>query len=228
VGDNLSHHDEPAARAALESLAAADAAVDRLSGAILTAMLAVDPDAAVLADVADAADHLAQAIAAADWFTGAEETVEPHVKRLAASAVEIALYAREARFHGHAVERFERRVAAAGPALEALRFRLRRVMPIRPPADAPDAEPVTENAVARAVLAALGNESTGSRIITIAQDRSKTVDERMSLIAALESQAVSWDSAMWALILGVTAAAIRQCHWWRTVRPRLRGDSADD
>jgi len=60
-------------------------------------------------------------------------------------------------------------------------------------------------------------------IIKVAEDRTKTTDEKMRAIYAIDRRAVGWDSPKWARLLGVSAAAIRQTDWWRKERKRLSG-----
>lgn len=51
-------------------------------------------------------------------------------------------------------------------------------------------------------------------VVTIAGDESKSLDERMRLIAIAKPEAVHWKSRRWAELLGVTAGRIRQTDTW--------------
>jgi hypothetical protein len=60
-------------------------------------------------------------------------------------------------------------------------------------------------------------------IIKIAGDKSKTADQKMRDIYAIDNRVVGWDSPKWGKVLGVSADAIRQTDWWKKDRKRLIG-----
>jgi hypothetical protein len=71
-----------------------------------------------------------------------------------------------------------------------------------------------------AIVAAVADQNALA-IFQVAQDASKTADQKMGDIYTLDNRAVGWTSTRWADILGVTGAAIRQTEWWTTHRKRL-------
>src|SRR5262249_38208181 len=60
-------------------------------------------------------------------------------------------------------------------------------------------------------------------LISIASDATKTTDEKMRLIYAMNGQVLGWNSSRWASVLRVSDAAVRKTHWWKSERPQLRG-----
>jgi hypothetical protein len=73
----------------------------------------------------------------------------------------------------------------------------------------------------KSVIAAVVDENALA-IINIAQNTTKTTDQKMRAIYAIDNRALGWDSPKWAQVLRVTDAAIRKCDWWREDRLRLR------
>ncbi|MCI0460798.1 MAG: hypothetical protein L0Z62_27940 [Gemmataceae bacterium] len=73
-----------------------------------------------------------------------------------------------------------------------------------------------------AVLEAVADDNAIA-IINVAKDATKTADEKMRAIYAIDSRALGWTSEKWAKVLNVTGSAIRQVDWWRIDRVRLRG-----
>jgi hypothetical protein len=90
------------------------------------------------------------------------------------------------------------------------------------PQSAVDATLQSEPVDWTATLAAVADENAIA-IIKVAEDPTKTTDEKMRAIYAIDSRAVGWDSPRWAKVLQVTPPAIRQTDWWRQERKRLRG-----
>lgn len=77
-----------------------------------------------------------------------------------------------------------------------------------PPASAePEADP--------ARIIAVCADSHASEVYKIGQNQSKSADDRMAAIYALDRRARGWKSPRWAEILGVTDQAVRQTTWWR-------------
>jgi hypothetical protein len=74
----------------------------------------------------------------------------------------------------------------------------------------------------KALLEAVTDENALA-IIEVAQDASKSADDRMRAIYAIDNRVVGWRSGKWSKVLRVTAAAVRQTDWWKTERTRLRG-----
>jgi hypothetical protein len=72
------------------------------------------------------------------------------------------------------------------------------------------------------VLAVVADENALA-VLKVVQDLTRTADERMRAIYAIDSRVVGWTSGKWAEALTVTDAAVRQTDWWRTDRKRLRG-----
>jgi hypothetical protein len=72
------------------------------------------------------------------------------------------------------------------------------------------------------LLEALVDE-TQLEIFKVAQDSSKTSDQRMAAIYVIDNQVLGWTSAKWASVLRVSDAAVRQTRWWRNDRPKLKG-----
>jgi hypothetical protein len=74
----------------------------------------------------------------------------------------------------------------------------------------------------KAVIAAVVDENAVA-IISMAGDASKTTDQKMRAIHAIDNRVVGWDSPKWASVLHVSDAAVRKTDWWKNDRPRLRG-----
>jgi hypothetical protein len=92
--------------------------------------------------------------------------------------------------------------------------------PAIPPADQPPADPKDSDRDWQAVVAAVADDNAVA-IIKVAGDTSKTVDERMRSIYAIDNRALGWTSPKWAKVLGVSDAAVRQTEWWTKERRRL-------
>ena len=60
-------------------------------------------------------------------------------------------------------------------------------------------------------------------IFNVAQDGTKTADEKMRAIYAIDNRVLGWTSVKWAEVLGVSDPAIRQTDWWKHEREKLRG-----
>jgi hypothetical protein len=75
----------------------------------------------------------------------------------------------------------------------------------------------------RSLLASVADENAVA-IVNMAQDSTKSADERMRAIYAIDSRALGWKSTRWAAILSVSAPAVRQTDWWKTYRKRLLRD----
>jgi hypothetical protein len=58
-------------------------------------------------------------------------------------------------------------------------------------------------------------------IINVAQDTTRTADQKMRDIYAIDNRVVGWNSPKWARVLRVKDAAIRQTEWWKEERKRL-------
>jgi hypothetical protein len=75
----------------------------------------------------------------------------------------------------------------------------------------------------RSVLASVADENALA-IVKLAGDSTKTADERMRAIYAIDNRAVGYTSTRWATILSVSAPAVRQTDWWKIDRKRLLRD----
>ena len=60
------------------------------------------------------------------------------------------------------------------------------------------------------------------KITSIAQDKTKSADERMKEIIRLDSRFKGKDSGGWGSLLDVTPAAIRQTDCWDAIRSEQR------
>jgi hypothetical protein len=67
-------------------------------------------------------------------------------------------------------------------------------------------------------------DSNAVQMAAVAQDTSKSTEDRMQAIYEIDRRVLGWDSPKWAKVLGVTEAAIRKNHWWREERTRLSRD----
>lgn len=68
-------------------------------------------------------------------------------------------------------------------------------------------------------------DDNGTRIVAIASDTSKSSDQRMREIAAIDYRALAWNSRRWEELLHVSSAAVRQTDFWKIDRNRaLRRD----
>lgn len=97
----------------------------------------------------------------------------------------------------------------------------------RPPAESPSEGSATPPSLPpdenwRARVEAVADENAVA-IIRIAEDVSRTTEERMRDIYTIDNRAVGWDSPKWGKVLRVTDAAVRKTNWWKIERPRLRG-----
>jgi hypothetical protein len=73
----------------------------------------------------------------------------------------------------------------------------------------------------QSLLAIVADENTLA-VLKVAQDLTKTADERMRTIYVIDNRVVGWTSGKWAEALSVTDAAVRQTDWWKIDRKRLR------
>jgi hypothetical protein len=73
----------------------------------------------------------------------------------------------------------------------------------------------------KSAVAAVADENAVA-IINIAGDATKTAEQKMRTIYAIDNRVVGWDSPKWASVLGVSDAAVRKTDWWIEDRPRLR------
>jgi hypothetical protein len=114
----------------------------------------------------------------------------------------------------------------------------RAVIPLRDSADHPAEHPAAvpdrqntevtadeptasaEDMLGRVALA-VADDVQGA-ILKVAADTSKSADERIRMIYAIDNRVVSWKSAQWSRALAVSAPAVRQTDWWRKDRKRLR------
>jgi hypothetical protein len=85
----------------------------------------------------------------------------------------------------------------------------------------PIPSPASNNRALEAVIKAFSGDNS-FRIYHVAQDTSKTADERMRAIYTIDNRVLGWTSDRWSDVLGVSAPAVRQTGWWKTERPRLR------
>ena len=58
------------------------------------------------------------------------------------------------------------------------------------------------------------------KVLTIARDATRTVDERMRLICRLDGRFLDMVSPRWAQLLGCSDAAVRRCQFWTADRHR--------
>jgi hypothetical protein len=103
----------------------------------------------------------------------------------------------------------------------------RRSQPKQPatPSETPPASlPQTANEEThwRQVLEAVGDDNAIA-IINIAQDPTKTVDQKMRDIYGIDKRFLGKTSEEWATLLTVSGPAIRQTDWWKIDRKRLQG-----
>ena len=96
----------------------------------------------------------------------------------------------------------------------------------KPSPATPSETPPIDSTDWRSVLAAVDENSIA--IINIASDATKTTEQKMRAIYAIDNRVVGWDSPKWACVLigpngkNVSEAMIRKTHWWKEERPRLR------
>jgi len=83
------------------------------------------------------------------------------------------------------------------------------------------AEGVQREGDLKSILAIFGQENIA--IFNIAHDASKTTDQKMAAIYAVDNRVLAWDSPQWAELLGVSDAAVRKTDWWKRDRSRLKG-----
>jgi hypothetical protein len=57
-----------------------------------------------------------------------------------------------------------------------------------------------------------------ARIVSVAGDKSKTVEHRMMEIAAIDRAYLGKDSEGWAALLGCSSAAIRKTAFWAQIQ----------
>lgn len=73
------------------------------------------------------------------------------------------------------------------------------------------------------IVTLIGDDSLGKKLV-IAQDKSKTVEQRQREICALDSRVIAWSGSQWAELLGnCTRQAAEKTDWWKIDRKRLRG-----
>jgi hypothetical protein len=92
------------------------------------------------------------------------------------------------------------------------------------PSETPPAEPTptADTDDWKATLAAVADDNAFA-ILQIAQDATKSADERMRMSYTIDQRVLGWTSPKSAEVLGVSDAAARQTPWWKIDRPRLRG-----
>jgi hypothetical protein len=74
----------------------------------------------------------------------------------------------------------------------------------------------------KSVLAAVVDENAVA-ILNVA-NTSKSADERMRMIYAIDNRVLGWTSDKWAQVLRVSDSAVRQTDWWRSGRKRLQDE----
>jgi hypothetical protein len=92
---------------------------------------------------------------------------------------------------------------------------------MEPQADAIEGKPLSADDL-KSLIGVVGDENTVA-IINVAQDASKSADQKMREIYAIDSRYLGKTSPEWATLLRVKDSAIRQTDWWRLDRARLRG-----
>lgn len=119
-----------------------------------------------------------------------------------------------------AISRLTREFHAASPPISVVTYDVNGVAHV-----ANDA-PVDNEGEAIARVLAVADPSA-ARIIAVADDGALSVEERMQAICEIDVRFYGKNSPQWATLLGTSASAIRNTHFWRVDRKKYVGEEIE-